>query len=156
MHVEISDLKLHIPINKGIVRRAKRNDYEAIVRYWCMGRVVVLWRQTQGNFDATAIFSHSELKLFISFFFLLSPTVSTRVMTLSRVGWYAWREWRVLVRMIGFISSLVTYSLLITIKYMQYSAIADLHTFQFTVAHALAFSVFISRIPATVLHTVCK
>jgi hypothetical protein len=31
----------------------------------------------------------------------------------------------------------------------QHSAIAILHTFQFTVSHALGFSVFISRIPAT-------
>jgi hypothetical protein len=33
--------------------------------------------------------------------------------------------------------------------YRQYSAIAVLHTFQFTVAHALEFSVFTSRILAT-------
>jgi hypothetical protein len=31
----------------------------------------------------------------------------------------------------------------------QYSAIADLHTLQFAVTHALGFSVFTSRIPAT-------
>jgi hypothetical protein len=30
---------------------------------------------------------------------------------LSRVGWYAWRKWRVLVRMIGFINTLVTTSI---------------------------------------------
>jgi hypothetical protein len=30
-----------------------------------------------------------------------------------------------------------------------YSAIADLHTFQFNVTHALGFSVFTSRIPVT-------
>jgi hypothetical protein len=29
---------------------------------------------------------------------------------LSRVGWYAWREWRVLVRMIGFNNSMATTS----------------------------------------------
>jgi hypothetical protein len=39
--------------------------------------------------------------------------------------------------MIGFINTLVTHSLLITLKYTQYSAIADLHTSQFTVAYAL-------------------
>jgi hypothetical protein len=33
--------------------------------------------------------------------------------------------------------------------YRQYSAIADLHTLQFTVTHALGFSVFISRVLAT-------
>jgi hypothetical protein len=33
--------------------------------------------------------------------------------------------------------------------YRQYSAIADLHTFQFTVTHPLGFSVFTSRILAT-------
>jgi hypothetical protein len=37
-------------------------------------------------------------------------------------------------------------SLLITIKY---SAIADLHIFQFTVSHALGFSVFTSRLRVT-------
>jgi hypothetical protein len=41
--------------------------------------------------------------------------------TLSRVGWYAWREWRVLVRMIGFINTLVTTSR----NHIKYSAIAD-------------------------------
>jgi hypothetical protein len=40
--------------------------------------------------------------------------------------------------------------LLITLKY---SAIADLHTFQFTVAQALGFSVFTSRLLATDLST---
>jgi hypothetical protein len=36
-----------------------------------------------------------------------------------------------------------------TRNYRQYSAIADLHTPQFTVVHALRFSVFTSRILAT-------
>jgi hypothetical protein len=40
--------------------------------------------------------------------------------------------------------------LLITLKY---SAIADLHTFQFTVAHALGFSIFTDRLLATDLNT---
>jgi hypothetical protein len=47
--------------------------------------------------------------------------------------------------MIVFISTLVTSSP----KYNQYSVIADLHTFQFTVAHALGLSVFTSRLLAT-------
>jgi hypothetical protein len=34
---------------------------------------------------------------------------------LSRVGWYAWRNWQILVRMIAFISTSVTLALLITI-----------------------------------------
>jgi hypothetical protein len=68
---------------------------------------------------------------------------------LSRVGWYARRKWRVLVRMIGFISILITASL----NYSQYSDIADLHTSQFTVAHALGFSVFTSRLLVTDLNT---
>jgi hypothetical protein len=58
-------------------------------------------------------------------------------------------KWRVLVRMIGFISILVTSSL----NYSQYSAIADLHNLQFTVAHALGFSVFTSLVLATDLNT---
>jgi hypothetical protein len=41
------------------------------------------------------------------------------------------------------------YTLLITLKY---SAIADLHDFQFTVAHALGSSVFTSRVLATVFN----
>jgi hypothetical protein len=52
---------------------------------------------------------------------------------------------RVLDWMIGFIDSL--YTALGTTD--SYSAIADLHTLQFTVTQALGFSVFISRIPAT-------
>jgi hypothetical protein len=71
---------------------------------------------------------------------------------LSRVGWYARLIRRVIVRMIGFYA-LWLQSLLITFKYRQYSAIADLHTFQLTVAQALGFSVFTSRILATDLNT---
>jgi hypothetical protein len=48
--------------------------------------------------------------------------------------------------MIGFINSWL-HTLLITIKlHTQYSAIADLHTLQFTVAHALGLSVFTIRL----------
>jgi hypothetical protein len=50
--------------------------------------------------------------------------------------------------MIGFISTSVTLSL----NYNQYSDIADLHILQFTVAHALGFFVFTSRLLATVLN----
>jgi hypothetical protein len=42
---------------------------------------------------------------------------------------------------------------LIHIQYRQCSAIADLHTFQSTVTHALGFSVSTSRLPATDLNT---
>jgi hypothetical protein len=55
--------------------------------------------------------------------------------------------------MIGFISTSVTHTLLITLKYRQYSAIADLHTFKLTVAYALGFPVFTSRLLATDLNT---
>jgi hypothetical protein len=51
--------------------------------------------------------------------------------------------------MIGFISTSVTISL----NYNQYSAIADLHIFQFTVAHPLGISVSISLLLATDLNT---
>jgi hypothetical protein len=51
--------------------------------------------------------------------------------------------------MIGFIGTLVTISL----NYNQHSAIADLHNLEFTVAHALGFSVSISRLLATDLNT---
>jgi hypothetical protein len=44
--------------------------------------------------------------------------------------------------MIGFIGTSVSISL----NYNQYSAITDLHTFQFTVAHALGFSVSTSHL----------
>jgi hypothetical protein len=48
--------------------------------------------------------------------------------------------------MIGFIGT----SVAICLNYNQYSAITDLHTFQFTVAHTLGFSVSTSRLLATV------
>jgi hypothetical protein len=51
--------------------------------------------------------------------------------------------------MIGFISTSVTVSL----NYNEYSFIADLHTFQSTVAQALGFPVFTSRLLATDLNT---
>jgi hypothetical protein len=46
-----------------------------------------------------------------------------------------------------------THSLLITFKYWQCSAITDLHTFQFAVAHALGFFVSPSHLLATGLNT---
>jgi redox-regulated HSP33 family molecular chaperone len=49
--------------------------------------------------------------------------------------------------MIGFINTLVKSSL----NYGRYSAITDLHNLQFTVAHALGFAVFASRLLATKL-----
>jgi hypothetical protein len=55
--------------------------------------------------------------------------------------------------MIGFISTLDTHSLLITFKYRQNSAIIHLHTFQFTIAHAIGFFVSTRRFPATDLNT---
>jgi hypothetical protein len=60
---------------------------------------------------------------------------------------------RILVLVIGFISTLVTHSLLITLRYMQYRAVADVLTHcQFTVANALGFSIFSSRLLATDLN----
>jgi hypothetical protein len=64
---------------------------------------------------------------------------------LSRVGVVAWLIRRSLDWTIGFIDILYT----ITGSIGNYSAIAILHTFQFTVAHALLFSVLTRRIPAT-------
>jgi hypothetical protein len=46
---------------------------------------------------------------------------------------------------IGYLDSLTPY----THNYRQHSAIVDIHTLQFTVTHALGFSVFTSRILAT-------
>jgi hypothetical protein len=56
---------------------------------------------------------------------------------------------RVLVWTIGFISTLVTHSLLITLRYRQNSAIVHLHTLEFIVAHAVGSSVSTHRLPAT-------
>jgi hypothetical protein len=79
------------------------------------------------------------------------------MLVLWRVGWYTPLIRRVLVRVIGFISSCVT------LTHRQYSAIADTHTFQFTIAHALGFSLSTSRLLAmdfdtqttTVSHSKC-
>jgi hypothetical protein len=54
--------------------------------------------------------------------------------------------------MIEFISTLVIASLSYS-QYRQYGAIADLHTFQVTAAHALGFPVFTSHLLATDLNT---
>jgi hypothetical protein len=51
----------------------------------------------------------------------------------------------------GYNLSLITINT--TRTYKPYSAIADLHTFQFTVVHSLRFSVFTSRLLATDLNT---
>jgi hypothetical protein len=50
---------------------------------------------------------------------VIVSTVTCRMVRVTKL--------RVLVRMIGFISTSVTYTHLITFKYMQYSTIADLH-----------------------------
>jgi hypothetical protein len=44
---------------------------------------------------------------------------------------------------------LVTHSVVIILIYRQYSAISHLHQLQFTVAHALGFSVSTGRFPTT-------
>jgi hypothetical protein len=54
-----------------------------------------------------------------------------------------------MIRFIDLLTPLCTVSL----NYNRYSAIANLHTFQFTVAHALGFSVSTCRILATDLNT---
>jgi hypothetical protein len=75
-----------------------------------------------------------------------------RVHILSPVWVCAWLTRRVLDCMIGFIDRIHTAR-----GYRQYSAIADLHTLQFTFTHALGFSVFTSRILATDLsHSRCN
>jgi hypothetical protein len=56
---------------------------------------------------------------------------------------------KVLDRMIAFIGTLVTNSL----NHTYYSALANLHSLHFTVAHALRFSVFTSRLLATDFNT---
>jgi hypothetical protein len=67
--------------------------------------------------------------------------------------WIRVTKWRVLVQMIGFISTCL-HILSITFKlHRQYNALADLHTFKFTVTHTLGFSVSTSRLLATDLHT---
>jgi hypothetical protein len=48
---------------------------------------------------------------------------------------------------------LVTHSLVITLKYRQYSAISRLHNLQFTIAHTLGFSLSTSHLLATDLNT---
>jgi hypothetical protein len=53
--------------------------------------------------------------------------------------------------MVGFIYTLFTHYR----NYRQYSAIADLHTLQFIVTHALGFSAFTSLIQATDFIRVC-
>jgi hypothetical protein len=69
---------------------------------------------------------------------------------LSGVGVFCVTYRRVLDLMIGFIDTLLTQLW----TRGNYSAIADLYILQFTVAHALGFSVFINLILATDFHTV--
>jgi hypothetical protein len=51
--------------------------------------------------------------------------------------------------MIEFIGTSIT----VALNYNQHSAMADLHAFQFTVAHAQGFSVSTNRLLATGLNT---
>jgi hypothetical protein len=74
---------------------------------------------------------------------ILKETLKFIYIVTRRCG--AWFIWQVLDWINGFIAS-YTFT---TRDYRQYSAIAILHTFQFTVAPALGFSGFTSRILAT-------
>jgi hypothetical protein len=71
------------------------------------------------------------------------------VRILSRVRCSVTNNYRFWSGWLNFLSFLCTVSL----NYNQYSAFADLHTFQFTFAHALGFCVSTSRILATDLNT---
>jgi hypothetical protein len=71
------------------------------------------------------------------------------VTLLSRVRGYAWR----IITSSGSDDWIYWCFYTVTLSYNQYSAIADLHTLQFTVAHALGFSVSTSHILATDLNT---
>jgi hypothetical protein len=64
----------------------------------------------------------------------------------------SWVSWRI---MSSGLDDWIYWRLLCTVSlnYKQYSPIADLHTLQFTVAHAIGFLVSISRILATDLNT---
>jgi hypothetical protein len=64
-------------------------------------------------------------------------------MVLSRLRRYAWH----------IIKDLLTILYTFSFNYNQYSAIANLHTFQFTAEHALEFSVSISRCLVADLNT---
>jgi hypothetical protein len=66
---------------------------------------------------------------------------------LSRVGVTIDGVW------IGWLGLLTTFSAQL-VATSNYSAIADLHTLQFTVTHTLGYSVFSSRILATDFNTV--
>jgi hypothetical protein len=71
----------------------------------------------------------------VSGFNILSGAGGLRVTYKTGFGLDNWIYWPLYIHMIR--------------NYRQYSAIADLHTLQFTVTYALGFSVFISRILAT-------
>jgi hypothetical protein len=77
----------------------------------------------------------------------------TRIWTDSLYCHVSWVPWRIITG--SGLDGWIYWRLLCTISlnYKQYSAIADLHTFQFTVAHALGFSGSTNRILATDLNT---
>jgi hypothetical protein len=93
--------------------------------------------QTRNKLNCSVCFT---VKITPYFGIFLFEHVSVTCMPLIR---------RVLVRMIGFISSWVTHSLIITLTHRQYSVISRLHSLQSTVAHALGISRSTSRLPAT-------
>jgi hypothetical protein len=110
-----------------------------------------------GGYQHNIVIENQVWKLGIQFlqpsnfvsWLIINHLITLQWFILSRVRCYARRKWRDLVRMIGFISTLVTTPL----NYSEYSDISDLHTLHFTVAHALGLSVFTSRLLATDLNT---
>jgi hypothetical protein len=114
--------------------------------------VIHMWHTCKCTVCVLDTFTSETTFVWTLVFFSEAGMTHCNFLVLSCVGWYTWREWRVLVRIIGFISTLVTI-FLNYIYYRQYSAIADLRTFQFTVAHALGFSVSTSCLLVTDLNT---
>jgi hypothetical protein len=106
----------------------------------------------QNDNTKTAVMRRYSLKLLLVLDNYCSTDARNRVMGIGIVTCMSLIR-RVLVRMIGFISSWVTHSLLITLTHRQNSVISVLYQLQFTVAHALEFSISTSRLLATDVDT---
>jgi hypothetical protein len=110
------------------------------------------WRVTLSQPHLT--YMHFHLFSILWIFILMTrfhSFLKLNVMVLWRVWWYMPLIRRVIVRIIGFISSSLHTPDYTYIQ--QYSTIADIHTFQHTVAHALRFSDSTSCLLITALST---
>jgi hypothetical protein len=158
-YLHLAENRKNSPLTSVFVQEGGQASITPNALFWCTLRILVRVPDFLVSFLPIATHSKSQRLTMISegpggrdsrcFFTICVENCTVHSRDLGV------RDYRVLDWMIGY------FALIHTIRnYRQYSAIADLHTSQFTATHThtltLGFSVFTTRILATVFNTVIK